>query len=47
MPYVVGLNQPNRPELIARALVKRGYPARIAEKVLGANFRRVFAATWS
>jgi membrane dipeptidase len=45
-PYVVGLNQPNRPELIANALLQRGYPARIAEKVLGSHFERVFARTW-
>ena len=45
-PYVVGLNRPDRSEVIARALLKRGYPARVAEKVLGANFARVFAQTW-
>jgi membrane dipeptidase len=46
LPYVEGLNVPNRPELIASALLKRGYPARVAEKVLGSNFQRVFAQTW-
>lgn len=40
-------NQPNRPALIANALVQRGYPAQVAEKVLGGNFQRVFAQTWS
>jgi membrane dipeptidase len=46
-PYVVGLNEPNRPELIANALMKRGYSWSIAEKVLGRNLLRVFRDTWS
>jgi membrane dipeptidase len=32
--------------VIADALMKRGYPARVAEKVLGANFVRVFGEIW-
>ena len=45
-PFVAGLNRTDRCEVIARQLLKRGYPARVAEKVLGANFARVFAETW-
>jgi hypothetical protein len=29
------------------SMFKRGYSARVTEKVLGANFARVFAATWT
>ena len=45
-PFVTGLNRPDRPELIARALLDRGQPIRIVEKILGRNFQRVFAQTW-
>jgi membrane dipeptidase len=45
-PYVVGLNVPRRMEIIADRLLKRGYSAAVAEKVLGANFARVFAQIW-
>ncbi len=45
-PFVTGLNRSNRPEIIARALLERGQPVRVVEKVLGANFQRVFAETW-
>lgn len=45
-PFVVGLNRPDRCAVIARALLNRGYRARTVEKVLGANFHRVFAETW-
>lgn len=45
-PYVMGLNRADRCEIIADALLRHGYPARITEKVLGANFARVFADTW-
>lgn len=45
-PFVTGLNRPDRPALIARALLERGQPIRVVEKVLGANFQRVFAETW-
>jgi membrane dipeptidase len=44
--YVIGLNTPNRCEVIADALLKRGYPERVAEKVLGANFVRAFKDIW-
>jgi membrane dipeptidase len=45
--YVVGLNIPRRIEVIADQLLKRGYPARTAEKVIGANFVRVFGEIWT
>jgi membrane dipeptidase len=45
--YVVGLNVPNRIEIIADRLLKRGYSATVTEKVIGANFARVFTEIWS
>jgi membrane dipeptidase len=45
-PFVEGLNTPSRCEIIADALLKKGYPIRVAEKVLGANFVRVFTEAW-
>ena len=45
-PFVAGLNVPRRMEIIADRLLKRGYPAAVAEKVLGANFARVFREIW-
>ncbi|HWE45446.1 MAG TPA: membrane dipeptidase [Caulobacteraceae bacterium] len=45
-PYVVGLNTPRRCEVICDALLKRGYPERVAEKVLGLNFARAFSDIW-
>jgi membrane dipeptidase len=33
-------------EIVADALLKRGYTSRVVEKVLGANFRRVFTEIW-
>jgi membrane dipeptidase len=44
--YVVGLNVPNRCEIIADSLLKRGYSARVTEKVLGSNFVRVLSDIW-
>jgi membrane dipeptidase len=46
-PYVIGLNTPRRCEVIAGALLKRGYPARVAEKVLGSNFTDALGRIWS
>lgn len=46
-PYVVGLNTPRRIEVIADELLKRGYPVSVVEKVVGANFARVFADIWT
>jgi microsomal dipeptidase-like Zn-dependent dipeptidase len=40
------LNTPTRCEVIADNLLKRGYPARIAEKALGSNFVRAFGELW-
>jgi membrane dipeptidase len=44
--YVAGLNVPRRIEIIADRLLKSGYSATAAEKVLGANFARVFTQIW-
>ena len=44
--YVEGLNHPRRCETIADALLRRGYSARVAEKVLGENFLRAFGDIW-
>jgi membrane dipeptidase len=46
LPYTEGLNRADRALVIADALLKRGYPARVAEKVLGTNFVRAFDAIW-
>lgn len=46
-PFVVGLNRPDRSAVIADALARQGYRGRTIEKVLGANFQRVFAETWA
>jgi len=45
-PYVIGMNTPRRLEVVADRLLRRGHAASVVEKVLGANFARVFAATW-
>ncbi len=45
--YVVGLNAPRRIETIADRLLQRGYSAAVAEKVIGANFVRVFGTIWT
>jgi membrane dipeptidase len=44
--YVTGLNTARRCEVIADALLKRGYPARVAEKVIGANFVAALGRIW-
>jgi membrane dipeptidase len=46
MTYVEGLNRADRALVIADALLKRGYPERVAEKVLGGNWVRVFGEIW-
>ena len=46
-PYIPDLNSPRKMELIADALLKRGYSASTTEKVLGANFVRVFGEIWT
>ncbi len=45
--YVAGLNTPRRIEIIADQLLRRGYSAHVAEKVIGANFVRVFGEIWT
>jgi membrane dipeptidase len=46
MPYTEGLNRADRTLVIADGLLRRGYPARVADKVLGANFVRAFREIW-
>lgn len=46
-PFVVGLNRPDRYYPIVDALEQRGYKPRTIEKVLGLNFQRAFADTWT
>ena len=45
-PYVPDLNGPDRMEVIALGLAKRGQPASVIEKVMGANFARVIGEIW-
>ncbi|HWA89768.1 MAG TPA: membrane dipeptidase [Rhizomicrobium sp.] len=44
--YVEGLNTPRRIEVIADALLKRGYSEAVAEKAIGGNFVRVLGEIW-
>jgi membrane dipeptidase len=46
MPYTEGLNRADRTLVIADALLRHGYPARVTEKVLGTNFVRSFREIW-
>jgi len=45
-PYVPDLNGPDHMEIIATELAKRGQPASVIEKVLGANFHRIIGEIW-
>jgi membrane dipeptidase len=45
-PYVPDLNGPDHMEVIATELAKRGQPAAVIQKVLGANFQRVIGEIW-
>jgi len=45
-PYVPDLNGPDHMEIIATELAKRGQPASVIEKVLGANFHRIIGEVW-
>jgi membrane dipeptidase len=45
-PYVPDLNGPDHMEVIAVELAKRGQPAAVIEKVMGANFQRVIGNIW-
>jgi len=46
-PYLPDINTPRKLEYVAGALLKHGYSARVTEKVLGLNFRRVFQEIWT
>jgi membrane dipeptidase len=46
-PYIPDLNSERKMERIADALLKRGYKSGAVEKILGANFKRVFTEVWS
>ena len=46
-PYLPDINTPRKLEYVAGVLLKRGYSARVTEKVLGLNFRRVFQEIWT
>jgi membrane dipeptidase len=45
--YIPDLNTERKMELITDALLKRGYKSGAVEKILGANFKRVFGEIWS
>ncbi len=45
-PYLPDVNTPRKLEFVADALLRHGYSSRIAEKILGLNFRRVFGEIW-
>ena len=45
-PFVPDLNDARRMELIADLMSARGHPDRVIEKVLGANFVRLFGEVW-
>jgi membrane dipeptidase len=45
-PYIPDLNSERKMERIADALLKRGYNSSAVEKILGLNFKRVFAQIW-
>jgi membrane dipeptidase len=45
-PYVIGLNSPRRSEIIADALLKRGYKPAAVEKVIGLNFINALGRIW-
>ncbi len=44
--YVIGLNSPRRSEIIADALLRRGYKAGPVEKILGRNFIDALGRIW-
>ena len=46
-PYIQELNSPRRIEQVAYGLHQRGHSDRIIEKVVGANFQRVFGEIWA
>ena len=46
-PYIPDLNTPRKLERVTTALLKAGYTARVADKVLGLNFERAFWEIWA
>jgi membrane dipeptidase len=44
--YVIGLNTPLRIAVIADRLLRAGYSARVAEKVIGGNALRLLTEIW-
>lgn len=45
-PYLPDVNTPRKLEHVAAGLQRRGYPVRVVDKVLGANFVRAFGEAW-
>lgn len=45
--YIPDLNTPRKMEFIADALLKRGHKSGVVEKIMGANFKRVFGEIWT
>jgi membrane dipeptidase len=45
-PFVPDLNGPDHMQIVAAELARRGQPASVIEKVLGANFQRVSGEIW-
>jgi membrane dipeptidase len=45
--YIPDLNTPRKMESIADALLKRGHKSGVVEKIMGANFKRVFGEIWT
>ena len=46
-PFSPDLNTPQRMEIIAAGLAKKGYSEEVVENVMGKNFYRVFGEIWS
>ncbi|MDE2271872.1 MAG: membrane dipeptidase, partial [Xanthomonadaceae bacterium] len=46
-PYIPDINTPRKLERVTDALLKHGYSARVADKVLGLNFSRAFREIWT
>ena len=46
-PYIPDVNTPRKLERVTDALLKHGYSARVAEKVLGLNFSRALKEIWT
>jgi membrane dipeptidase len=45
--YIPDLNTPRKMEVIADALLKRRQKSGVVEKIMGANFKRVFGEIWT